>query len=102
MKGPLIEDWINAYAQKPKDASICALEHLKRCCPQCYDKDLHDQFLFISTCTVLTEVITTHIFTFIWPLGPLFLVHDSLRLAVVTQSRVISTPMTLYDTVCLI
>ena len=37
----------------------------------CYDKDLHDWFLFIITCTD-TGVIATHALSFYRPLAPLF------------------------------
>ena len=49
----------------------------------CYDKDLHDRFLFIQ-CTD-TGVIVTHALSFYRPLAPLFLLTHA-QLAVVIQS----------------
>ena len=50
----------------------------------CYDKDLHDWFLFIFTCTD-TGVIMTHAFIFLPASGPIVLLTYA-QLTVVTQS----------------
>ena len=41
----------------------------------CYDKDLHDRFLFIPTCTD-TGVIATHALIFLPASGPIVLVDS--------------------------
>ena len=61
-----------------------AEKQCEQICTQCYDKDLHDWFLFISRVLILESLWLTPL-SFYRPLAPLFLLTHA-QLAVVTQS----------------